>query len=139
MKITKKLLMKIIKEELVREAQREVWDYDQSNFTDRRGRPDHKAYEQHLDKKRKHDPYHLSKEVNKGQYDVSMGEGDVPPLPPATKRDIRNGKLEEETDYYKQRVYFYPEKGTWQRVVYSPGSSTIIHEDRGNIEDYPKA
>lgn len=139
MKITKKLLMKIIKEELVREAQRQVWDYGPENFM-KKGRPDSEAYERHLATKRKYDPRQNSREVVRGQYSVAMNPEDAPPLPPATERDIRNGQVEEETDYYNQRVYFYPERGTWQRLVYAPpGAGVIVHEDRGSLEDYPMA
>jgi len=150
MKITKKFLMKIIKEELLRE-EREVRDYDQSNFVDRKGRPDQKAYKQHLEKLKKYDHHSLAKQVGRNkQYSVELAPEDIPPLPPATREDILSGELREETGYYTQVIKFNLKKkssffsdstnvseGTWKRYVYSPGGGAIIYEDSGNMEDYP--
>jgi len=146
MKITKKLLMKIIKEELVRESMSDWQAHDRRE----RGLPPLKAN------------YDISNSIPPDGY-VPPPEPKLenpPPLPPATEQDLEKGRMVSFDGPYEQQIHFLKMHNQWLRRVYmkprvkgyeslsrleqlkvlangpNPGA---VHADKGSLEDYPLA
>ena len=136
MKITKKLLMKIIKEELVRES---MIDWQAQDRRERGLPPLNPNYD-------------ISNSVPPSPPLPEPKLENPPPLPPATEQDLERGYLSDViTGPYRQNIAFDHRRGEWRRKVFMAPSEgerltkrqrtlqrmTAVHVDEGSLEDYP--